>query len=166
MPASKAVRPQSNQPWTKVLPVTGRFDYNQKLGDLKELLQKGGYRDFSRKILPLPRLAAYPTLKGAISAAKIAQKYHLAPTAINHSSKLMSAMQELFQLFSCLFQLCRRCFVRRQNQSSRRVGDAQGIRKSISICLELWGLSPSLRSGFSRRGIPVAGRTGWSGTED
>ena len=62
MPASKAVRPQSNKPWTKILPVTGRFDYNQKLGDLKELLQKGGYRDFSRKILPLPRLAAYPTL--------------------------------------------------------------------------------------------------------
>jgi hypothetical protein len=107
-----------------------------------------------------------PYPKKRLSAKPKAQKYYLAPTAINHSSKLMSAMQELFQLFSCLFQLCRRCFVRRQNQSSRRVGDAQGIRKSISICLELWGLSPSLRSGFSRRGIPVAGRTGWSGTED
>ena len=37
----------------------------RKLGNLKELLQKGGYRDFSRKILPLPRLAANPTLKSA-----------------------------------------------------------------------------------------------------
>jgi hypothetical protein len=36
------------------------------LGNLKELLQKGGYRDFSRKILPLPRLAAYPTLKDTL----------------------------------------------------------------------------------------------------
>ena len=62
MPASKAVRPQPKPPWTKIQPVTGRLDYNQKLGNLKELLQKGGYRDFSRKILPLPRLAAYPTL--------------------------------------------------------------------------------------------------------
>ena len=49
-------------PWTKMQPVTGRFDYNQKLGNLKELLQKGGYRDFSRKVIPLPRLAANPTL--------------------------------------------------------------------------------------------------------
>ena len=51
----------------KVQPVTGRFDYNQKIGNLKELLQKGGYRDFSRKKLStkklsLPRLAANPTL--------------------------------------------------------------------------------------------------------
>lgn len=41
LPASKAVRPQPNAPWTKIQPVTGRFDYNQKLGNLKELLQKG-----------------------------------------------------------------------------------------------------------------------------
>jgi|HubBroStandDraft_1064217.scaffolds.fasta_scaffold441650_1 hypothetical protein len=41
-PASKAVRLRSNSPWTKILPVTGRFDYNQKLGNLKELLQKKG----------------------------------------------------------------------------------------------------------------------------
>lgn len=32
MPASKAVRPQPTQPWTKIQPVTGRFDYNQKIG--------------------------------------------------------------------------------------------------------------------------------------
>ena len=32
MPASKAVRPQPIQPWTKIQPVTGRFDYNQKFG--------------------------------------------------------------------------------------------------------------------------------------
>jgi hypothetical protein len=49
MPASKAVRPQPKQPQAKIQPVTGRLNYNQKLGDLKELLQKGGYRDFSRK---------------------------------------------------------------------------------------------------------------------
>jgi hypothetical protein len=51
MPASKAVRPQPKQPQAKIQPVTGRLNYNQKLGDLKELLQKGGYRDFSRKKL-------------------------------------------------------------------------------------------------------------------
>ncbi|MGA3203712.1 MAG: hypothetical protein ABSF12_14600, partial [Bryobacteraceae bacterium] len=42
LPASKAVRPQLNSPRTKIQPVAGRFDYNQKLGNLKELLQKGG----------------------------------------------------------------------------------------------------------------------------
>jgi hypothetical protein len=68
------------------------------LGNLKELLQKGGYRDFSRKVIPLPRLAANPTLKKRLSAKPKAQKYYLAPTAINYSSKLMSAAQELFQL--------------------------------------------------------------------
>jgi hypothetical protein len=99
MPASKAVRPQSNKPWTKILPVTGRFDYNQKLGDLKELLQKGGYRDFSRKIYYRTCLAAYPTLKGAFSANKLARKHYLAPAAIYHSSKLTSTAQQLFQTF-------------------------------------------------------------------
>jgi hypothetical protein len=32
MPASKAVRPQPNKPWTKIQPAMGRFDYNQKIG--------------------------------------------------------------------------------------------------------------------------------------
>ena len=42
---------------------TTRNRYTSKnRGNLKDLLQKGGYRDFSRKILPLPRLAANPTL--------------------------------------------------------------------------------------------------------
>jgi hypothetical protein len=81
-------------PRAKIQPVTGRFDYNQKLGDLKELLQKGGYRDFSRNLLPLPRLAANPTLTtpGKFPSA----------TAINYSSKLMFAAQELFQVFLAL----------------------------------------------------------------
>jgi hypothetical protein len=66
--------------WTKIQPVMGRFDYNQKLGNLKELLQKGGYRDFSRKVIPLPRLAANPTLNKALYLKMrrpvLAQKYH------------------------------------------------------------------------------------------
>jgi hypothetical protein len=62
MPGLESRSAVKKPPWTKNQPVTGRLNYNQKLGNLKELLQKGGYRDFSRKVIPLPRLGANPTL--------------------------------------------------------------------------------------------------------
>jgi hypothetical protein len=87
---------------------TGRFYYNQKSWESERTSsEKGGYRDFSRKILPLPRLAANPTLKGDFRAChtKLATPgwYFLASTAINYSSKLMFAAQELFQKTFNLF---------------------------------------------------------------
>jgi hypothetical protein len=91
MPASKAVRLLSTARYGSVRLQPEVVYFKKPGGNLKENLQKGGYRDFSRKILPLPRLAAYPTLT--------AQSTTSAPTAINYSSKLMSAAQELFQLF-------------------------------------------------------------------
>ena len=71
---------------------TRNYYFKKPGGNLKEVLQKGGYRDFSRKIIPLPRLAANPTLT---TPTLVLSGAH----CINYSSKLMSAAQELFQLF-------------------------------------------------------------------
>jgi hypothetical protein len=69
MPASKAVRLQRNTLDQKFSPLRVGSITTRKLGNLKELLQKGGYRDFSWNLLPIPRLGANPTLKGASCAA-------------------------------------------------------------------------------------------------
>src|SRR5580658_8697680 len=74
MPASKAVRLLSTARYGSVRLQPEVVYFKKPGGNLKENLQKGGYRDFSRKILPLPRLAAYPTLT--------AQSTTSAPTAI------------------------------------------------------------------------------------
>jgi len=87
LPASKAVRPQLNSPRTKIQPVAGRFDYNQKLGNLKELLQKGGLSGLQSgktsllQELPLPRLAAYPTLT---TPAQFAWRFLLPSTTLTN----------------------------------------------------------------------------------
>ena len=67
----------------------------------------------------------------------LAQKYYFAPTAINYSSKLMSAAQELFQLFIVYFNSRlnhRRAAVRLLLcfNGKTRVADGIGIRKEIA----------------------------------
>jgi hypothetical protein len=123
MPASKAVRLQSKQPWTKVQPVTGRLDYNQKIGNLKEVLQKGGYRDFSRKLLPVPRLAANPTLT---TPAQFAWRLLPSITLTNRSPQ----RKPYFQAFSAATVFVRPS-LRRQNQSTRRNRDLQAVHQSF-----------------------------------
>jgi hypothetical protein len=62
MPASKAVRPQSKHPRAKIQPGTGRFNYNQKIGRSERTSSERGLSGLQSEMLPVPRLAANPTL--------------------------------------------------------------------------------------------------------
>jgi hypothetical protein len=92
MPASKAVRLFSKRPRAKVQPATGRFYYNQKIGKSERTSSERGLSGLQSEDTSFTASCCQPYPKKA-------QRTILAPAAINYSSKLMSAVQELFQLF-------------------------------------------------------------------
>jgi hypothetical protein len=104
MPASKAVRPQSISTQGQHQSVTGRFDYNQKIGGSERTASERGLSGLQSEILPLPRLAANPPYRRFSRRPNNANFVLSGAHCINYSSKLMSAAQELFQLFCLLIQ--------------------------------------------------------------
>ena len=112
MPTSKAVRPQSNQPRTKNQPVMGRLSYNQKIWGSERTSSERGLSGLQSEDTSFTASCCQPYPNNA-------GKNSLAPTAINYSSKLMSAAQELFQLFS---------------QGSRFVDDKTRVAEGLGLC--------------------------------